>query len=640
MSAPTPPPAGSNEPRTPTWAVDLATLGLLPLIATLIVWWKALPGRASVPPWHDVLVSILHQDHLQRAWLSGTPWRTGPVAWPLADSITQSDWVGLSALVGLPLHMLGMSATSEAAVTGVLGLFLSALTTGLLARALLGPGLHIGVASVLGGLHPLAVAHAPYPNLAHSELMVLGALALGAGLHRQNTRLTALGGLLLGGGTWAGFYLGSHAGFVAVVVIGAAAVSRRLIPRTLAASIGGAAVGVASIWPVLSTYSRFSERYHVTTQAGAVRQEVWDPSTGAIFAVGKTPAAVDRAAAALTATDTLAWGRQGLWWVLLGVAVLGVVRMWRSDPTRRWLWGAAATVGVGAAVLALGPELWWRGHPTGVPLPGALVAQLPGLSGLRAPVRWLRVAFPVVALLAAAGLASFGPIARRSLSVIGCVGAFSLLRPMPVIPLAELSVPPLYDTLDDLPAGPIVDLVEGHRTCPHNINHRLAAALDHTRPVMGGLYARRIDTLVQLNRRLLHWPAPDTIELLETAGVVAVIEHATDRPPPPGLSCTEADQHRICALSPRTLPSVDRLAEVQQGPVDAIWWTEQAPARGPIRIQCGDRDTTLYWRTWSLLTQLRHGTTGAVFEVVLPERCAELPVVHGESAGRVFMRAL
>ena len=611
---------------------------VLPCVATGIVWWQSLPGRGMVPPWHDVLVSILHQDHLQRAWLEGSNWRTGPVAWPLADSVTQSDWAGLSALMGLPLHLLGVDAIPMAATIGVLGLFLSALATGLVARTLLGPGLHVGVASILGGMHPLAVAHAPYPNLVHAELSLLGALALGWGLHHRQPAPAALGALMLGGGTWAGFYLGSHAALMAVVLVLAATLARRPDRRTLAAVGLAFSAGVASLLPVFITFGRFSQRHGVTSQAGAVRQEVWDPSTGAIFAQGRTPAAVDAVQAARSASDTLAMGRQGVWLLALGLGLVGLYRLMRRARDSRWAWAAIAGVALSAAVLALGPELWWRGQPTGLPLPGAILAALPGTSGLRAPVRWLRLSFTALALLTAAGVATSSSRMRRPLAVLCWIGGLVLLRPMPAISVAELTPPRIYGQLQSLPAGAVVDLVEGRRTCPHNITHRLAAALDHRRPLMGGLYSRRIDSLVQLNRRMLGWPSADTIELFETLGVVAVIEHSTEYPAPPGLSCTEAALHRICTLSPRSLPPVDALEPVEDGPVDALWWTDAPPPRGAIHVTCGEDDWVLHWRTWQTISRLRQGTTGAAFEVVLPERCAGVPVVRGAAAGSIGLR--
>ena len=82
--------------------------------------------------------------------------------------------------------------------------------------------------------------------------------------------------------------------------------------------------------------------------------------------------------------------------------------------------------GLAHAVLALGPELT-IGGPTGVPAPYALLAELPGFRGLRAPVRWFAVAAMAMAVGAAAGAQWLGRHHRLALPAVLLVTVVELL---------------------------------------------------------------------------------------------------------------------------------------------------------------------------------------------------------------------
>jgi len=150
-------------------------------------------------------------------------------------------------------------------------------------------------------------------------------------------------------------------------------------------------------------------------------------------------------------------------YVVLGLALLGVVA-WRRRPSARF-WALSALV---FWLLTLGPSLHFNGRDTGVPLPFALVEQLPFFQGNRYPSRYSVMLTLSLALLAAMGLAWLGgwlaarraraaergesaPLAAKRLgsdALLLTLGAALLFEHLSLpLPLSNMVVPAVYQAV-------------------------------------------------------------------------------------------------------------------------------------------------------------------------------------------------
>lgn len=112
-----------------------------------------------------------------------------------------------------------------------------------------------------------------------------------------------------------------------------------------------------------------------------------------------------------------------LWNVALGsvgwlLAALGMVTQWRHS----WRW---ALLLVATLILAMGPVLRVAGHTTGIPLPFALVQDLPGIRAGQRPNHMALLSSLMLALLAGYGVAWLMPrfeVAHRGMLALALVG--------------------------------------------------------------------------------------------------------------------------------------------------------------------------------------------------------------------------
>ncbi|HEX9372605.1 MAG TPA: hypothetical protein VF897_16455, partial [Roseiflexaceae bacterium] len=104
-----------------------------------------------------------------------------------------------------------------------------------------------------------------------------------------------------------------------------------------------------------------------------------------------------RAARAAIYPDAIIWN-VALGWVGLLLAAIGVAALWRQA----WRWAALL---LATMVLAMGPVLRVAGHTTGVPLPFALIQNLPGIRAGQRPNHMVALSILALAVLAAYGVA-------------------------------------------------------------------------------------------------------------------------------------------------------------------------------------------------------------------------------------------
>jgi hypothetical protein len=295
----------------------------------------------------------------------------GPLGWPLAGAVTQSDWVLGEALLGWPLVGMGLDPHLAHNALVLMGWFATAFALHLVARTLLGSGPHTWVAGIIGGLGPLQLAHGQHVNLVHHELAVLGPLLLGLGLHRGGAALAAIGGALTVLSVHFGVYVGLHALVVGLSVGAVALASRRGSRATYTAGVAGAGAMGLTVLPVAWVYGGVSRTYEVGLVAMDARLESWDLASTMRPIMGSPahlPLSVVWPPPPRGGVLSLDTANPGYLALVLGVAGL-VLLVRRRGVT--WPWRAIGATGVVAAVLALGPEVVWAGRLTGIPTPYA-----------------------------------------------------------------------------------------------------------------------------------------------------------------------------------------------------------------------------------------------------------------------------
>jgi hypothetical protein len=180
-----------------------------------------------------------------------------------------------------------------------------------------------------------------------------------------------------------------------------------------------------------------------------------------------------------------------LGWVGLAFGALGVVGAWRE--TRRWL----ALLGL-TLLLALGPSLRIGGIETGLPLPFALIQDLPGIRSAQRPNHLVVISSLFLALIAAYGLAWLSarwPARGRAALAAGAVAllvAFDAYAgPMTVV---SRPVHPFYATLPppplDATGRPLAALMPLPLYINVNRSENLTPQMTHAWPILGGYIAR------------------------------------------------------------------------------------------------------------------------------------------------------
>ncbi len=622
MNGPSPRP-GLLQRESTAFVVILAT-------TAVACWPWCVPGRVVFGQ-RDTAFTVLASHHLQQALMGLRAWQRGPLGWPTPLSVTQADFTAGQAVLAMPLDWMGIESFAAMAVVSFLGVFLTAWCCHRLVRALLGPGPHCWVAAIAAGCHPLHLLHAQHANLLHHEWMVLGALLLGAGLAMRRAGLAFGGGVVLLLAPWFGLYMGLHAALVALTVLGGAAIARLGDRRCWLAALAGLSLGTLAFLPVLSVYARAGFLFEVWTDPSELAAWSWDPAaTLAPVARSSLHAALFSLEGATTGWTVNNPANPG--YTAFGLALVGLSSL-RSLPGRRWAWGVGLAVVVAAALLALGPVLVWKGQATALPGPCRLVDWIPGFYGLRDPVRWLGVSFTALGLFAGAGawvLARFARRWGRLPPVLLCGGLLVLLLAERASPKTgadgQLRLHPVYGELGLLEGeGPLWDSVlaswPGPRSCRCTATQAYRAALEHDRPLVGGITARKTGALDLLERQLRDFPSDDSVELLRILGTRAVLDHggraggASEH-----LSCRPVRGHDLCVLEPRApLPAPSAVGTVGEGPVVGLRWPERRVTT--LEVRCGDRVTRSSAMTWRVATALRIGTAGNTVDFFFERPC-------------------
>ncbi|NTV63136.1 MAG: hypothetical protein HGA65_06330 [Oscillochloris sp.] len=174
----------------------------------------------------------------------------------------------------------------------------------------------------------------------------------------------------------------------------------------------------------------------------------------------------------------------------LVAALLGLLALWRRPAARPW-----GLVALAFGLLALGAELRVNGAPTGIPLPYALLANLPVVRLTRQPDRYDVLVTIALALLAAHGasvLLEWLGARRRAwhLPLLLALAALLLLDYLPA-PIATRTptVPPFLASLPHDDDGALLEY-PFHIDTPYRDAERMLFQTVHGRPISSGYHSR------------------------------------------------------------------------------------------------------------------------------------------------------
>lgn len=461
--------AAANRPRNP-WAAHLLALGAYTLMAIAVTW--PMPARlgeqiiANEPGQVDGYLGIWNIWWAATAIVSGRD----PFVTPLLFHPQGLDlfWQTLSLPQGLLALPLTLTAGPLPAynVLILLSFILGGYFAYLFIRhALRGAGPRLEPAALVGGA---VYAFAPFHmqkvldaqlEVASIQWLPLWALAALALLERRRwpwALLCAAALLWVGLGTW-------YYGLFALIATGLMAGLWALRPEGARSGLDLRALAwglaPALIWLVVMAPRLVGLALTGDTLLGDARVEQQDAIADLISFWLPNPNH-PLWGEAVTAFYTGLHPDEILWNVSLGLvgsalAVAGVAVAWRAH----WRWLA---LGVAAAAMALGAELFVFGVRTGVPGPYALIRDLPGVRSSHRPNHFVLISILTTALFAAAGARALlarmpragarwavGGLLAAILAVDGWAGPPPLFqRPMPA---PYLAMPPADGALLPVP---------------------------------------------------------------------------------------------------------------------------------------------------------------------------------------------
>jgi hypothetical protein len=340
---------------------------------------------------------------------------------------------------------------------------------------------------------------------------------------------------------------------------------------------------------------------------------------------GRRPLRAGLGGALLAGSPHLGW-QHGAHGVVL-LLVLSVLAIRRS-------WGDGRSLGAASAGLLLGlvsllpPALATLDYAC-----GHQASWSPSLPGQR----WWVLAVMAAGLALAAGMRWRGlariPPAWQPLPAVLLLGCLLAALPSPGAgDRPTPGIPEVYLGLDAAPPGPLYErFTHMPERCACDPGPRLAAALLHGRPIVGGHWAWDDPGLVALEATARRFPEAQAAELLGILGVTMVIEHAPlSGAPPDGTSCQRVGDHRLCAIEPlfpQGLPREDEVQPLGHGPVVGVRLLE-LPSADRLELRCpGQRPWRTTTHAWEVVAKLRHGAEPPWFDLYLPQPCSTVPEI-------------
>ncbi|HET9494930.1 MAG TPA: hypothetical protein VFR15_11930 [Chloroflexia bacterium] len=420
--------------------------------------------------------------------LGQNPYYTNYLYYPTGLNLFYHSLNILNGVASIPLqHLFGLTPAfnllvlANLVLDGLCAYWLCTEVTGSSAGALVGGMLFasaplLGTSLNLGQLDEVTVWWIP-----------LFVMALLRALHSPGApwqrgggrRATLAAGLLLAGASLATWYFTAGLVVFSLLFVPSYLLATRSRPDTKAwlhAGLkGGAAVAVFAVLLSPLIAAMIGERLSGATYMLPSYETTFHNSAdlSALMLPGRS--------------EIASWNEHGsnvaLGWVALALSGVALVSRWRKT----WPWLVALA---GLVVMSLGPELQAFGADLGLPMPYALLANVPFIGASRQPLRFLATAGVSLSVLAAFGTAFLAArLGRPS------------LRPGLVLALMTLIVAELFGlprALATTRLGPAFDYlqalqpVEGVMELPYEFVQPRAGfnATYHEKPILGGYTSR------------------------------------------------------------------------------------------------------------------------------------------------------
>lgn len=213
-------------------------------------------------------------------------------------------------------------------------------------------------------------------------------------------------------------------------------------------------------------------------------------------------------------------------YAVLILAALGIYFHRAARAARFW-----AVAAILFALLMLGPALIAGGQITGIPLPFALLRFIPFINANRYPVRFNAMLMLALAPLVALGAAWLMRTARGAIALSGLTALLAFEQLVLPIPLSDLRVPAIFQTIGDAPGDfAVLDLPLGWRGST-SLQGRMEDKAEfyqtvHHKRILGGITSRAPRFKFQY---FLEAPVIHSLIALETGGEIDEARLAQDR---------------------------------------------------------------------------------------------------------------
>jgi hypothetical protein len=469
--------------------------------------------------------------------LQATPLYSNYIYYPIGVNLVAYTSTFLNAVLALPLQFaFGVIPAQNLYTWGAL--VLSGYGALLLAREMLSRGRQPNdfAAALAGAFYAFGAWHLSYVAAGHFMLLSnqwIPFLALMLfRFERTNARGRAgfLAGLFFVCAAWTELtfipFVSLLTGLYFVYVLLARrallwdAARRRALVTNLATFVGVVALGVA---PLALNLFFDTLRYGYYLAPGLGRVQIFSAELISYFVPSFQHPVLGAWANGITTANT---SYAFIGWAALALALLGMVTAWKFPEAR--FWGALAFF---FALALLGATLIVNGNDTGIPMPFALLRQLPFVNANRYPVR-----FNVMMMLALTPLVAFGAAwltqTRGGKIALGALVALLAFEQLVVpLPLSDLRAGAVFDQIKNEPGDfTVMDLPLGWRN-----SVVIQGAIDfkaqflqtlHQKRLLGGLTSRNPLFKFQYFREI---PILNSIILLEEGSAIDDAQRAQDK---------------------------------------------------------------------------------------------------------------
>ena len=492
-------------------ATLVAPVALFLVLAVAFTWPLGMSFGSALAAGKNPSDALLH---VHRLWFVPRMLAAGqnPYAWtnlllyPEGTSQYLETLIPIAGLLGWPALAIGGSIVGFNVVTLLL-LTLNGLSAWLLVRDRTRDRYAATVAGIAYAFSPYLLAHlrSGHLNLVTAfwpPMFLLCFLrALQGGEHRWRWALAA--GVCLSGSCYTDLQWTLGLAIVVVALLAWRLLRGNADERVSALKQGGLAIGVAILLslPLLLGIWRDSQAEGVAPGANQARRN--SASLFAFLAPQPAQPLWRTAVGEWYAENGLDEGDEqtvALGYVALALAAAGLV----TASTRRWGWLCGMLL---FAALALGPELHLIGRervtdlPLNLPMPYALLEQVPLVGLGRAPARFAAPATLCLAVLAAYGVVAirrrlerFPSASERAPRIAGaaCAALLAFELFSAPFPLAWPSTPPIYQALAARGChGPLLELPVEPDSAREK--ERLYFQVSHGCPISGGYVSRNQD---------------------------------------------------------------------------------------------------------------------------------------------------